>query len=450
MLHVACPAPTIVQRLARGGRPGEFTSDTLQRKVGGKHTVLDVTSGAVENRRTDELILPFTKVTPQSIDGQVIWSKGRRKYRDMPKEKPTKRMDTQTGNGSHVPTIGRRNLYTLGTFPMGRKGKYQVTEFEQCPPCAKYTKEDIPVWPDPTKKERARLAVNHKYGDIPELAPHIAKSSAMMMEWEQKKENGEKTPEPQWPVLWIDENKAWIFKPKWNDDDVLLDAPTSANSPEMLAELKGERFHQYTHYGNVPVTERSTLTDAPSDVRQTGETAASRARADKQRGEPQTAMPVTRGRTRWLVDSGTGNHLIWAKEIECRRKDIVKSDEALNLRTASCITVADERIPVKMKRLNTEITPLVLEYTPNALSLGRLVVEEGFSFTWEAYQPSPLLHLPEGKTISLPTEHLVPYIEESSGCGYACPMMFSAKTVADQQNAENTIAEKALDKLHRK
>ena len=189
------------------------------------------------------------------------------------------------------------------------------------------------------------------------------------------------------------------------------------------------------------MTERSKHSDAPSDVRQTGETADSRARADKQRGEPQTAMPVTRGRTRWLVDSGTGNHLIWAKEIEGRRKDIIKTDEALNLWTANGITVADERIPVKMKRLKTEITPLILEYTPNALSLGRLVVEEGFSFTWEAYFPAPLLHCPDGRTIELPTEHFVPYLEETSGSGYACPIWYSAKTIVENREPKNDSKE---------
>ena len=59
-----------------------------------------------------------------------------------------------------------------------------------------------------------------------------------------------------------------------------------------------------------------------------------------------------------------------ANEIEGRLKDIIKSDGALNLCTANGVTVADECVPVKMKRLKTEITPLVLEDTPNALSLG--------------------------------------------------------------------------------
>ena len=131
-----------------------------------------------------------------------------------------------------------------------------------------------------------------------------------------------------------------MFKPRWSDIDVLLGTPELLARPQMLTWLKGEKFHQYSHFGNVPtMTERSMVTDSPSDVRHDGETAASQARADEQRGTPQTAMPVTRGRTRWLVDSGTGNHPIWARVFEGRRQDIVKTDEALNLWTSRRVAI---------------------------------------------------------------------------------------------------------------
>ena len=81
------------------------------------------------------------------------------------------------------------------------------------------------------------------------------------------------------------------------------------------------------------------------------------------------------------------------------------------------------------RSLNYDAKPLILEYTPNALSLGRLVVQDGFSFHWDAYSPSPVLTRPDGRRIALPTDHFVPYVEENSPSGYACPtaMWFTAK-----------------------
>ena len=382
MLHVACPAPTVVQHLARGGRPKENTSDTLPKTKAGE-AQSGVTPGPADPCDTEKAKLPFRKVTKQTIDGYVIRSKGRRKYHDICNIEPSDYNNQQSNSGSNIPLIRRSGKFSLGTFPIGKNGRYRVQEIAQCPTKVDYAKEDIPVWPNPTKAMRKELAGSARF-DVPEICQYIARSTAMLVEWEQRREEDHELTEPKWPVLWYDK-VVWTFKPRWSEIDVLLEAPTRASRPQMLEWLRGEKFHQYSHFGKVPtVAERSMVTDAPSDVRQTGETAESQVRADEQRGTPQTAMPVTRGRTRWLVDSGTGNHLTWAKEIEGRRKDIIKTDEALNLWTANGITVADERIPVKMKRLKTEITPLILEYTPNALSLGRLVVDEGFSFTWEA------------------------------------------------------------------
>ena len=53
---------------------------------------------------------------------------------------------------------------------------------------------------------------------------------------------------------------------------------------------------------------------------------------------------------------------------------------------------------------------LVLEETPNVLSLGKLVVEEGYSFEWSHGKP-PNLKSPDGTEHVLVVLDMVPYID---------------------------------------
>ena len=155
--------------------------------------------------------------------------------------------ESAVGQWNKHTLVGRAGKITLGTLPLGRKGRYQMTEITQCPPRVEYDKEEIPVWPNPTKAMRNKLQGNARFDEFPGVNHHIASSTGMLMEWEQKKEKGENPPEPCWPVLWTDNDKAWMFKPRWSDIDVLLAPPRLLSRPQMLTWLKGEKFHQYSH-----------------------------------------------------------------------------------------------------------------------------------------------------------------------------------------------------------
>ena len=66
------------------------------------------------------------------------------------------------------------------------------------------------------------------------------------------------------------------------------------------------------------------------------------------------------------------------------------------------------------------------------------MVQDGYSFHWDACNPSPTLTCPDGRRLVLPTDHFVPYVEESSPVGYACPTStwFTAKQGITHPQAE--------------
>ena len=82
----------------------------------------------------------------------------------------------------------------------------------------------------------------------PVQATLYAQATARKLRWELDKENGQASPEPKWPVLWVDDEKVVAFKPYFDyEDEYRTWMPEFKSRPDMLAELAGEKFAQYTH-----------------------------------------------------------------------------------------------------------------------------------------------------------------------------------------------------------
>ena len=60
--------------------------------------------------------------------------------------------------------------------------------------------------------------------------------------------------------------------------------------------------------------------------------------------------------------------------------------------------------------LNLTVSALALEDSPNAVSLGRLVLEHGYSFEWSPKLPRPVLRSPCGTPVELQVKGFVPYL----------------------------------------
>jgi len=117
----------------------------------------------------------------------------------------------------------------------------------------------------------------------------------------------------------------------------------------------------------------------------------------------------------WLVDSGSGLDLISRKDASECLGFIIRGIN-VELATANGQTSSDEVLPLVIKRLNEAISPHVLEDTPNVLSLGRRIIEDGYSFHWLAYSTQPWLEHPTtGDVIVLEVKDFVPYLKVPLG-----------------------------------
>ena len=137
-----------------------------------------------------------------------------------------------------------------------------------------------------------------------------------------------------------------------------------------------------TFVPSLPIANRSCLARPPTRPR------SPRAAAAKRLGIGDTEPhPLVRS---WLVDSGCPLDLIDATDCAgCR--DFIVDGPIVTLATANGDTVSSQALPLRVGRVDEVIRPHVLEETPNVLSLGRRVVEDGYSFWWEGHSMSPKL-----------------------------------------------------------
>ena len=114
----------------------------------------------------------------------------------------------------------------------------------------------------------------------------------------------------------------------------------------------------------------------------------------------------------WIVDTGSGNHLISADKLKSGWKRYLhKTDVDHFLATANGNITVNKAVGVASKALSKIIEALLLENSPSVLSVGKLVEHHGFSFIWTSKQP-PLLIDPDGMGIELEVRDLVPYLSE--------------------------------------
>ena len=114
----------------------------------------------------------------------------------------------------------------------------------------------------------------------------------------------------------------------------------------------------------------------------------------------------------WLVDSGSPLDIIDKSRVKAFKCHIRRSDPVV-LDTANGELKADREIPLHVGRLGEDIAPLVLPSTPDVLSLGRRVVEHGYSFWWPGYSSEPeLTHPVTGEVVQLRVEDYCPYLDD--------------------------------------
>ena len=133
------------------------------------------------------------------------------------------------------------------------------------------------------------------------------------------------------------------------------------------------------------------------------------------------------GVRRWLVDTGCGYNLLSLEDIEEAGLTAVVECNAftrrnpVQLNTAGGYNASDQMVGVLCPNLDEgQFDALLLESTPNVISVGQRCVDYGYSFHWPAWSEEPYLESPSGAIIMLRVHNNVPYLIPEQ-CQVAAP-----------------------------
>ena len=140
---------------------------------------------------------------------------------------------------------------------------------------------------------------------------------------------------------------------------------------------------------------------------------------------------------KWIIDSGAGLHIVSRKDLsQLGGAEIKQAAKPLNLQTAGGKVRADKAAVVEVERLGKKTEVIVLDDCPSVLSLGRMCMEEGYSFHWDAFG-RPCLVSPPGCTTELEVENFVPMLPIASVPGdMGTGVTLSSNTRSDAGSGE--------------
>ena len=147
----------------------------------------------------------------------------------------------------------------------------------------------------------------------------------------------------------------------------------------------------------------------------------------------------------WVVDTGTENHLVMRSKIDPEDPGIHRADRPLRLATANGTITADQRVIKDVPELGVSVDPLMLDHTVDALSVGRLVLDESYSFHWPSGGPAYFTDK-DGKIIECTTRGYVPVISSDFGETSAMP---GVGVQADSPDADIPDSETKEQRLKR-
>ena len=112
----------------------------------------------------------------------------------------------------------------------------------------------------------------------------------------------------------------------------------------------------------------------------------------------------------WVIDTGSENHLVCADHVSPSAADTRKLDRPLRLATANGEIKVDTRVKHTVPELGMTVDPLVLPNTVDALSVGRLVLDNDFSFHWPNGQEAYFVRGADGEVTRCTTKGYVPIL----------------------------------------
>ena len=132
-------------------------------------------------------------------------------------------------------------------------------------------------------------------------------------------------------------------------------------------------------------------------------------RSNQSPGVIPSTMALSTGSGGMVFDSGSGKHLAKRSSLNKSEAERIKRCQPIQLHTANGIIVVDECVERQENGLGIIIEALVLDETPEVLSVSNVLDQEGYDLLW-CHNSSPMI-LKNGKIISvLEMENGVPTI----------------------------------------
>ena len=120
----------------------------------------------------------------------------------------------------------------------------------------------------------------------------------------------------------------------------------------------------------------------------------------------------------WLMDTGSGNDLVCYDLVSEETDRITPDRQTIRFDTAGGPTQSRGQIFVAVEELGEHALAIVLDSTPNVLSVGLRVMEYGYSFSWPAFSV-PTITTPQGRVIELGVHDYIPYLRTGGSSGGA-------------------------------
>ena len=178
------------------------------------------------------------------------------------------------------------------------------------------------------------------------------------------------------------------------------------------------------------------------------ETSTKKRKRDKKKLDPyvdaaaQLSVP-----TCWIADTGCGFDLLCMKWVdETDRKRLSKPDNPMLFSGVGGTKAAELKLRLQSPALGGTVEPLVMENTPDVLTIGRRCVELGWSFWWAPYSLHPTLTTKEGKKIVCNVRGFIPYIDEVEG-GEPSPVACGPTTSARLEDTTSTTASSGDERM---
>ena len=193
---------------------------------------------------------------------------------------------------------------------------------------------------------------------------------------------------------------------------VLMSLLSAHEESEIWEKMKDSRVNFWVASDDDPPLVSAVAAEPPSDSR-VNEAATS---TTPENCQPTTSEPVVAMAAiatmveEWLMDTACPADLIDEKHTSNIKRHVRRNPNPPVFSTANGQTRPTMEVPITIPELNCDASPHVMKDSPNVLTIGYRVVEEGYGFRWDPYSRKPILIRPDGVEVELFVRGYCPYL----------------------------------------